>query len=250
MRTTIMITDLRTAEMIKYASNAFLAMRVSFVNEIAAICEKLGADIKEVATGMGMDKRIGRTFLDAGIGFGGSCFPKDVKALTYMAEINGLHPQLLRVVVDINRDARRQVIVKLRAALSQLRGKTIGILGLAFKPGTDDIRDAAAIEIAHLLQNEGAHLRAYDPVAIENARRVLEGVEFCTDAYVTAQGCDALVLATEWNEFKQLDLARLGAAMKQKILIDGRNVYEPDRLRALGFVYYGVGRGYDSGQVN
>ena len=248
MRARIMITDLRTAEMIKYASNAFLAMRISFINEIASVCEKLGADVKQVASGMGMDQRIGTSFLDAGLGFGGSCFPKDVKALQYMAEVNGLHPQLLRAVMEINRDQRRQVIVKLRGLLGNLRDKTIGLLGLAFKPNTDDIREAAAIDLAHLLANEGAHLRAYDPVAMESAKRVLDGIELCSDPYELAKDADALILVTEWNEFKQLDMPRIAAAMRQRVMIDGRNVYDPVAMRELGFEYRGVGRPSPNGR--
>jgi len=238
----LMLTDLRTAEMIKYASNAFLAMKISFINEIASICEKLGADVKLVAQGMGMDARIGAAFLNAGLGYGGSCFPKDVKALTYMAEVNGLHPQLLRAVMDINRDQRRRVILHLRELLGNLRGKTIGLLGLAFKPNTDDIREAAAIDLAHMLANEGANLRAYDPVAMENAHQILDGVKFCNDAYQVAAGADAVVLVTEWNEFKQLDMPRLYASMARKIFLDGRNIYDPAEMRAHGFEYRGVGR--------
>lgn len=238
----IMIADLRTAEMIKYASNAFLAMKISFINEIASICEKLGADVKMVAAGMGQDQRIGAAFLNAGLGFGGSCFPKDVKALTYMAEVNGLHPQLLRAVMDINRDQRRRVVLHLRELMGNLRGKTVGLLGLAFKPNTDDIREAAAIDLAHMLANEGANLRAYDPVAMENAHRILDGVTFCTDAYEVADGADAVILVTEWNEFKQLDMPRLYESMHRKIFLDGRNVYEPVEMRAYGFEYRGIGR--------
>jgi UDPglucose 6-dehydrogenase len=243
LRCTIMTTDLRTAEMIKYASNAFLATRISFINEIATICEKVGADVKEVAAGMGMDRRIGRAFLNAGLGYGGSCFPKDVKALTWMAEINGCHPQLLRSVMEINRDMRRQVLTKLRELLGGVRGKTIAIWGLAFKPNTDDVREAPALDIIHLLQTEGAKIRAYDPVAIEPARRILNHVIFCDNAYAAAEGADAIVLITEWNEFKQLDLGRVHQLMKQKIFIDGRNIYEPQRMRELGFTYRGIGRG-------
>lgn len=244
LRASIMITDLRTAEMIKYASNAFLATRISFINEIATICEKLGADVKEVAAGMGMDKRIGRAFLDAGVGYGGSCFPKDVKALSWMAEINGCHPQLLRAVMEINRDQRRQVLAKLRELLGNVRGKTIAIWGLAFKPNTDDTREAPALDIIHILQTEGALIRAYDPVAMKSLRAALKGVTFCDDAYCAASDADALVLVTEWNEFKQMNMARVAASMKQKFLVDGRNIYEPDQMRAAGFEYRGVGRGY------
>jgi UDPglucose 6-dehydrogenase len=244
LRAPIILTDLRTAEMIKYASNAFLASRISFINEIASICERLGADVKEVAAGMGYDKRIGASFLDAGIGFGGSCFPKDVRALAHMAAIHGCHPQLLRAVLEINCDQRRQVVQKLRDLLLKLDEQTIGVLGLAFKPNTDDMRDAPAVEIIHLLQHEGAQIKAYDPVAMENARRVLPDITYCRDPYEVAQDADALLITTEWNEFKHLDLARIRQAMRRPIVIDGRNIYEPERMAALGFVYRGVGRGY------
>jgi len=245
LRAPIVVTDLRTAEMIKYASNAFLATRISFINEIAAICEELGADVKEVAAGMGYDRRIGHQFLDAGVGYGGSCFPKDVKALEYMASTHGRHPQLLRAVMEINRDQRRRVVQKLRRLLGgSLQGKEIGLLGLAFKPNTDDMREAPAIEIAHLLEHEGARVRAYDPVAMGNARRVLPGVTLFEDPYELAEGCEAIVVVTEWNEFKHLDMGRIKQMMRSPIVIDGRNIYDPERMRALGFLYRGVGRGY------
>ncbi|MDP3046144.1 MAG: UDP-glucose/GDP-mannose dehydrogenase family protein [Chloroflexota bacterium] len=240
----ILITDLRTAEMIKYASNAFLATKISFINEISSICERLGADVKVVARGMGLDKRIGPSFLDAGIGWGGSCFPKDVKALTYMAEVNGCHPQLLKAVSEINRDQRMSVLHKLRTLLGSLEGKTIGVLGLSYKPNTDDMRDAPAVDVIKLLRREGAIVRAYDPVAMNVARKLISNIEFCANAYEVAQGADALVVVTEWNEFKQLDMSRIRSAMKQPILIDGRNIYQPDDLKQLGFTYRGVGRGY------
>ncbi len=245
LRAPIMITDLRTAEMIKYASNAFLATRISFINEIANICEALGADVKEVATGMGYDPRIGPHFLDAGVGYGGSCFPKDVKALAHMAATHGRHPQLLYAVMEINADQRRMVIRKLRDVLGDLHGKTVGLLGLSFKPNTDDMREAPAITIAHYLMAEGAHVRGYDPAAMENAKRLLPEVELCPDPYTLAEGCDALVVVTDWNEFKHLDLARVRDLMRQPVLIDGRNIYDPAAVRALGFTYRGVGRGYD-----
>ena len=247
LRAPIMITDLRTAEMIKYASNAFLASRISFINEIANICEALGADVKEVAAGMGYDKRIGSGFLDAGVGYGGSCFPKDVKALAHMASIHGRHPQLLRAIMEINQDQRRAIIRKIRTLINGVSGKTIGILGLAFKPNTDDIRDAPAIEIIRLLQNEGASIRAYDPVAVDNARVSLPSdVVFCSDVYEVAQGCDALVLLTEWNEFRHLNFSRIAAAMRNPVLVDGRNMYQVEEMRDAGFIYRGVGRGYDN----
>ncbi len=243
LRCPILITDLRTAEMIKYASNAFLATRISFINEIANMCEELGADVREVALGMGYDKRIGMAFLDAGLGWGGSCFPKDVKALAHMAVLRGTHPQLLQAVMEINRNQRRRVVFKLRRALGRLDEKVIGILGLSFKPNTDDIRDAPALEVIHLLQNEGAVIRAYDPQAMENARQVLQRVTLCKNPYEVAEGADAVVLATEWNEFKQIDFERLRNLMRQPIIMDGRNAWDPEQLRTLGFTYFGVGRG-------
>jgi UDPglucose 6-dehydrogenase len=246
LRTTIMITDLRTAEMIKYASNAFLATRISFINEIANICEALGADIKEVATGMGYDARIGHGYLDAGVGYGGSCFPKDVKALTYMAEIKGRHPQLLRAVMDINDDQRRKVVRKLDRALGDLRGKTIGLLGLAFKPNTDDMREAPAAYIARMLGSAGAEVRGYDPVAKEVASRMLPKMELLEDAYDLADGCDALVVVTDWNEFKNLDMVRIRDLMAGNVVIDGRNIYDPKQMNELGFYYRGIGRGYET----
>ena len=244
LRAPIMITDLRTAEMIKYASNAFLATRISFINEIASMCEALGADVKEVAFGMGYDKRIGPHFLDAGIGYGGSCFPKDVQALAHMAAVHGCHPQLLRAVMDINRDQRRQVIHKLRELLGKLDEKVIGVLGLAFKPNTDDMREAPSVELIHLMQSEGAIVQVYDPVAMVNAEHYLHDVTLCQDAFQVAQGADALVIVTEWNEFKHLSLSQLRAAMRQPIIVDGRNIYDPEEMRDLGFVYRGMGRGY------
>jgi UDPglucose 6-dehydrogenase len=231
--------------MIKYASNAFLATRISFINEIANICERLGADVKEVAVGMGYDKRIGHHFLDAGIGYGGSCFPKDVKALAHMASIEGTHPQLLKAVMDINQYQRRQVVLKLREALgAKLRGKTVGMLGLAFKANTDDIRESPATEIARLLLHEGAQVKGYDPVAMPNVEKLLPGMQLAADPYILAAGCDALVVCTEWNEFKHLDMARIKGAMSGCLFVDGRNLYDPDEMKRLGFTYRGVGRGY------
>ncbi|MGC9400120.1 MAG: UDP-glucose dehydrogenase family protein [Anaerolineae bacterium] len=251
LRSTIMITDLRTAEMIKYASNAFLATKISFINEMANICEALGADVKEVAAGMGLDRRIGPHFLDAGLGWGGSCFPKDVKALAYMAETEGRHPHLLHAVMDINADQREAPIRKLREVLDgELEGKTVGLLGLAFKPTTDDMRDAPSIDIAHHLMRAGAKVRAYDPAAMDNARRILPEVELVNSAYEVADGADALILVTEWNEFKNMDLRRVKALMETPILIDGRNIYDPAEVRELGFRYRGIGRGYDGKGVD
>jgi UDPglucose 6-dehydrogenase len=244
LRAPIVITDLRTAEMIKYASNAFLANRISFINEIANICEALGADVKEVAVGMGYDKRIGHHFLDAGVGYGGSCFPKDVKALAHMAAIHGRHPQLLRTVMEINRHQRRLVIQKLRTLLGSLQDKIVGLLGLSFKPNTDDMREAPAVELVHLLMSEGALVKGYDPVAMDVAVRALPEIKLAEDPYDLAEGCDAVVVVTEWNEFKHLDMGRVKTLMRQPIVVDGRNIYEPETMKALGFTYRGIGRGY------
>jgi UDPglucose 6-dehydrogenase len=250
LRAPIVITDLYTAEMIKYASNAFLATKISFINEIAQICERLGADVKEVAAGMGYDKRIGRAFLDAGLGYGGSCFPKDVRALAYMADEAGLHPQLLHAVMDINHDQRRLVVTKLTSILGSLRGCTIGVLGLAFKPNTDDMREAASVDIIRWVTSQGADVRVYDPVAMTTGREALEHegvrmeqVQFCADVYEVAQGADALVIVTEWNEFKSLDMLQIRATMRRPVVIDGRNVYEATEMNRLGFIYRGMGRG-------
>ena len=245
LRAPIVITDLRTAEMIKYASNAFLATKISFINEIANICEALGADVKEVAIGMGYDNRIGKQFLDAGVGYGGSCFPKDVKALAYMAAEKGRHPQLLYAVMEINDDRREKVVTHIKEMAGDLKGKVIGLLGLSFKPNTDDMRDAPSITIAELLLAEGATVRAYDPVAMEVAKPLLPGVMMMPDPYSLAEGCDGLVVVTEWNEFKQLDRSRLHDLMKKPVIYDGRNIYEPNEMTRAGFIYRGVGRGYN-----
>lgn len=244
LRTRIVVTDLRTAEMIKYASNAFLATRISFINEIAMICERLGADIQEVAVGMSYDKRIGPHFLNAGLGYGGSCFPKDVKALEHMALVQGSHPALLRAVMEINRDAHRWPIFTLRDLLgNSLAGRNIGLLGLAFKPNTDDIREAPALEIARMLQYEGTTVKAYDPVAMPGAAKENSQLLLAEDPYDLAKDMDAIVVCTEWNEFKQLDLGRIKCAMRKPIVVDGRNIYEPQTMRQLGFTYRAVGRG-------
>jgi UDPglucose 6-dehydrogenase len=245
LRAPIMITDLRTAEMIKYASNAFLATKISFINEIANICEELGADIKEVAVGMGYDKRIGPNFLDAGLGYGGSCFPKDVKALAYMAAEKGRHPQLLHAVMEINNDRRPMLVNRLKDMVGDLRGKTVGLLGLSFKPNTDDMRDAPAVDIAQALLSLGSSVRAYDPVAMEVAQPLLPEVAMVPDPYSMAQGCDALLVITEWNEFKQLDLERVRDCMRKPTILDGRNIYDPETMKGLGFTYRGLGRGYN-----
>lgn len=236
------ITDLRTAEMIKYASNAFLATRISFINEIAQICERLGADVKEVARGMGADHRIGPHFLEAGIGYGGSCFPKDVLALHHMAATAGCHPQLLQAVMDINRDARNRFVQKARDLVGSFDGTLIGVLGLSFKPNTDDMREAPSVDIIRQLQAGGARVKAYDPVAMEVAGEILPTVTYCATAYDAAKEADALLIVTEWNEFKQLAFDRIKQYMRRPIILDGRNIYDPAEMAALGFIYRGVGR--------
>jgi len=245
LRAPIVITDLRTAEMIKYASNAFLATKISFINEIADICEALGADVKEVAAGMGYDARIGRHFLDAGLGWGGSCFPKDVLALAYMAEEKGLDPRILNTVMGVNYERRKTAVEHVKSLLGgNLKGRTIGMLGLAFKPNTDDMRDAPSIDIASELNAAGAKVRTYDPVAMDVARRIVTNVEMFNDPYEMAKGCDALMVVTEWNEFKQLDLEKLKDLLKSPVIFDGRNIYDPAVMKGMGFTYRGVGRGY------
>jgi UDPglucose 6-dehydrogenase len=245
LRAPIIITDLRAAEMIKYASNAFLATKISFINEIADICEALGADVKEVAIGMGYDKRIGPAMLDAGLGWGGSCFPKDVKALAFMAEEKGVEPKILNIVTETNYERRRMVVTELEKMVGGLHGKIIGLLGLAFKPNTDDIREAPSIDIARGLIAAGAMVRAYDPVAMENAHGLLPAVEMISDPYLLAKGCDALLVLTEWNEFKNIDLDSVRRTMKQPVIFDGRNIYDPLEMRKRGFIYRGMGRGFE-----
>jgi len=243
LRAPIVITDLRTAEMIKYASNAFLAAKISFINELADLCELVGADVKEVAAGMGYDARIGRHFLDAGLGWGGSCFPKDVQALAYMAKEKGLEPRILNEVMNVNYDRRKDVTKHVESMLGgSLKGKTIGMLGLAFKPNTDDMRDAPSVDISNAMIAEGASVRGYDPVARETATPLMPAVEIFDDVYKMAEGCDALVVVTEWNEFKQLDLEKIRALLKTPVVYDGRNIYDPARMKELGFNYRAIGR--------
>jgi UDPglucose 6-dehydrogenase len=244
LRAPMVITDLYTAEMIKYASNAFLATKISFINEMARICEKLGADVKEVAAGMGYDKRIGRSFLDAGLGYGGSCFPKDVRALAHMAAEAGLHPQLLDAVMTINTDQRYLVVNKLKQELGDLKGKQVAVLGLAFKDNTDDMRDAPSIDVIQWLLEDGAVVRAYDPEAAETARHAMPeaSITYCDDAFGAARDADAVVVVTEWKEFRQINLLQLLNVMRGAVLVDGRNLYEPKEMARLGFRYHGIGR--------
>ncbi len=238
----VVITDLRTAEIIKYAANAFLTTRISFINEIAQICEALGADVRHVAHGIGLDKRIGPHFLNAGIGFGGSCFPKDAQALEYIGAVANCYPRLLRSVLEINRDSRRSLVSKLDRMLGGLDGRTVAVWGLAFKPNTDDLREAPALDIIREMIACGARVRAYDPAAMDAARQLLPpSVAMCSDAYEAAEGADAVALVTEWNEFRGLDLVRVRELLRRPVLVDGRNVYDAHEMAALGFTYRGVG---------
>ncbi|HEY7254690.1 MAG TPA: UDP-glucose/GDP-mannose dehydrogenase family protein [Methylomirabilota bacterium] len=239
----MIITDLPSAEVIKYASNAFLAAKISFINAIANICETAGADVSQVMKGMGLDSRIGMQFLQAGLGYGGSCFPKDVDSLIHTAARFGYDFKLLRSVVEINRERAAHLVEMMRKSMGPLEDRTIAVLGLAFKPNTDDMREAKSLEVVRLLHAAGAQLRAYDPVAMDNARPMMpEGVVFCESAYEAAAGADGVALLTEWNEFKYLNLDRLGGLLRRRVIFDARNLYEPERMRRLGFEYYSIGR--------
>jgi len=235
-------TDVASAEMIKLAANAFLATKISFINEIANVCEELGADVKEVALGMGLDARIGPKFLQAGIGYGGSCFTKDVSALKQLAGNSGYHFQLLTAVMEVNELQKRRVIAKLQRHVGVLAGKTVALLGVAFKPNTDDMRGASALVLQARLRSEGAHVRAYDPVAEEEARPLMPEVEFADGALECVHGADAVVLVTEWPEFSELDFAEVAARMRGTTVIDGRNALDPEAVRAAGLTYEGIGR--------
>ena len=243
LETPFVITDIPTAEMIKYASNAFLATKISFINEIANLCDLTGADVGDVARAMGLDKRIGSKFLHPGPGFGGSCFPKDSQALANLAREKGYDFEIAQAVLRVNARQGSIMVEKIKRAVGPLEGVTLGVLGLSFKPNTNDIRESPAIAIIKALLGEGAAVRVYDPAAMEEARGILTGVVYGTDAYDTTKGCDALVLVTEWNQFRNLDLPRIKEGLKRAIFVDLRNVYDPARMAELGFQYVGVGRG-------
>jgi len=235
-------TDIASAEMIKLAANAFLATKISFINEIANVCEETGADVLEVARGMGLDRRIGTHFLKPGIGFGGSCFPKDVSALKQLAGNSGYHFQLLTAVIEVNELQKRRVISKLQKHLGSLVGKTVALLGLAFKANTDDMREASSLVLSARLQADGAKVRAYDPIAETEARKLMGGVELTDDALGAVAGADAVVIVTEWPEFAQLDWNTVAERMPGRLVIDGRNFIDPESVRAAGFIYEGIGR--------
>ncbi|MFY9558167.1 MAG: UDP-glucose/GDP-mannose dehydrogenase family protein [Blastocatellia bacterium] len=242
IETPFVITTPESAEMIKYASNAFLATKVSFINEISSLCELLGADVHDVAKGMGMDVRIGSKFLHPGPGFGGSCFPKDAKALVALGRSVNYDVRIVNAALQVNESQRGSIIDRIARLLPRLEGKTIAILGLAFKPETDDIREAPAIKIIGDLIEAGAKVRAYDPAAMESAQRVLTDIEYCEDEYEAARGSDGLVIVTEWNQFRRLDLERLKQLMRECNIIDLRNLYEPEAVRSAGFNYLAMGR--------
>jgi UDPglucose 6-dehydrogenase len=244
IETPFVITNVESSELIKYASNAFLATKITFINEVAELCEKLGADVHHVAKGMGLDRRIGPKFLHPGPGYGGSCFPKDTKAITDIARQAGRPFDIVDTVVSVNERIKLRMVDKIRAACGgSVKGLTVGVLGLAFKPETDDMREAAALPILHALAADGATLRAFDPAAMDNARELLPAsIRYCADAYDAASGVDCLVILTEWNQFRSLDLDRLKAALRRPLVVDLRNVYEPERMRQAGFEYECVGR--------
>ena len=242
IETPIVVTDIPTAELIKYASNAFLATKISFINEMANLCERLGANVQMVAKGMGLDNRIGPKFLHAGAGFGGSCFPKDLAALIQTGERVGYPVQVALAASKVNDDQRRRMVDKIRDAVGGLKGKTVGLLGLSFKPNTNDLREAPALAIAQELLKEGAKVRGYDPIALDDACRMVSALKPCTDPYDVAEGTDALIIMTEWNQFRNLDFEKLKGIMKSPILIDLRNVYDPDRVVSYGFHHISVGR--------
>jgi UDPglucose 6-dehydrogenase len=243
IETPFVITTIETAELIKYAANAFLAAKISFINEIANLCEEIGANVQDVSRGIGLDGRIGKKFLHAGPGYGGSCFPKDTQALLRIAQENGVACRIIEAVIEVNAAQRARMTRKIRHALGGHEGgKTIAILGLAFKPETDDVRDSPAVTIISKLLEHGALVHAHDPQAMDEAAKLLAGVKFCSNAYEACQGADAVVLMTEWNEYRALDLLRIKAALKAPVFVDLRNVYRPAAMRQLGFSYYSVGR--------
>lgn len=236
------VTDIASAELIKHASNSFLSTKISFMNALSIICEKSGGDVTKVAEGMGLDKRIGRDFLNAGAGFGGFCFPKDLKAFIGISAKLGYDFRLLKEVENINEEQMLRVVKKTEELLWNLRGKKIGVLGLAFKPNTDDMRFAPSITIINQLMSEGASVKAYDPVAVERAKKIMPDIDYCNNAYEVAEDVDAILLVTEWEEFAKMDLGKVKKAMRQPVFIDGRNVFEPEKMRKLGFIYSGIGR--------
>jgi len=247
LKAPLIVTDIKSAELIKHASNSFLATKISFANALAELCDRVGADVGLVTKGMGTDPRIGPSFLRAGLGYGGSCFPKDVSAFIHMAESAGVDFKILRAVREVNDRARLWAVDRLKKALWNLRGKTIAVWGLAFKPDTDDLRNSPAIDIIHRLQSEGCFVNVYDPVAMTKARAQLKNVRFCRSPYDAARGADAVLLCTEWKEFRDADLTQVKSLLRTPVFLDGRNLFDPAALSALGFQYHSVGRSAPSG---
>lgn len=239
--TPMVFTNCQTAELAKYAANAFLATKISFINEIANICEIVGAEVKDIAKAMSYDRRIGGKFLHSGIGYGGSCFPKDTRGLVYQSGQAGYEMKIVAAAIKVNEEQAKHFCRKIALYLGRLKNKTVGVLGLSFKPNTDDMREAPALKVIDYLQQEKAWIRVFDPVAMPVARKIISGVAFCQDAYQAAKGGDALLIITEWNEFRNLDLTRIKKLMKKPIIIDGRNIYNPREMKKLGFIYAGVG---------
>jgi UDPglucose 6-dehydrogenase len=239
----IIFTDIKSAELIKHASNSFLAMKVSFINSLSRICDLSNADIDKVSEGIGMDKRIGKDFLKASLGYGGFCFPKDLAAFINVSERLGYNPELLKAVAKVNEQQKEFFFRKIKKAVWNIGGKKIAVLGLSFKPNTDDIRLSPAIDVINMLKKEGAEISAFDPKAMEKARQELIGITYCKDSYDTIRGADCLVMATDWDEFKALDLRRVKRLLKRPIIVDGRNMFDPDKMRKMGFTYYSIGRG-------
>ena len=238
----IVITNIKTAEIIKHASNSFLATKISFINAVAQLCERVGANVSKVAEGMGLDKRIGRTFLNAGCGFGGFCFPKDLDAFIYIAKKAGYDFGLLREVVKINKEQKQLLLKKVEEAVWIIRGKTIGVLGLSFKPNTDDIRFSISLDVIRMLQSEGARIKAYDPQAMPQTKKEAKGIKFCQNSYEVARNSDCLLVMTEWEEFRHLNLIRIKKLLRQPIIVDGRNIFESKQMNKLGFIYKSIGR--------
>ena len=238
----ILVTDVKSSELIKHASNSFLAAKISFINAVANICERTGANVEDVAKGMGLDRRIGPSFLKAGIGFGGFCFPKDLEAFYWISRQKGYDFEMLRAVKDINEDQKRWIVRRAEEELWNLGGKTVALLGLAFKPDTDDMRFAPSLDIIASMQERGAKIKVYDPVAMPNAKKLLKGVTFCKSAYDCIKDADCLAVVTEWPEFKNLDLEKVRSLLRHPIVVDGRNLFDPVKMSALGFTYKSVGR--------
>lgn len=242
IETPFVITNVETAELIKYASNAFLAVKISYINEMARICERVGADVHDVAKGMGLDNRIGKKFLHPGPGYGGSCFPKDTRAIIETAKKKGYDFKIVNAALLVNEQQKLWMIEKIKQTIGNLKGKTLGILGLSFKPNTDDMREAASITIINGLLAEGAIIKSFDPVAMTEAKKILPNITYCNDTYEAVKDCNALIFLTEWNQFRSLDLEKIKNLLKEPVIVDLRNIYEPTKMEEMGFKYFGVGR--------